>query len=57
MNIKNIETGEVRNWTLKEVLEEINRDHSGEFTPYNRNDWREGWNEWCEGEYYTLNTI
>ena len=36
-------------WTLKEVLEEINRDHSDEFSCYNETDWQEGWQEWCAG--------
>ena len=36
--------------TLKEILEEINRDRSDEWTDYNRLDWREGLREWTEWE-------
>jgi len=42
-------------WTLDEVLEEINRDHSEDWTDYDETDWREGWNEWVVGDgYYTM---
>jgi len=54
MKIKEIKSGEIFEWTLKEVLEEINRDRSEEWQNYNRTDWREGWDEWCEGDIYTL---
>jgi len=54
MKIKEIESGEVFEWTVKEVLEEINRDRSEEWQSYNKTDWREGWYEWCEGDIYTL---
>ena len=48
------ETNEVREWTLTEVLEEINRDRSDTWTPYDHNDWMDGWMHWIEGGYYTL---
>jgi len=51
--IREIETGKIFKWSVREILEEINRDHSDEFTPYDKSDWREGWAEWCEGDYYT----
>jgi len=54
MKIKEIKSSEIFEWTLKEVLEEINRDRSEEWQNYNRTDWREGWDEWCEGDIYTL---
>ena len=41
-------------WTLEQILNEINRDRSNDWTNYNENDWREGWNEWVEGEFMTL---
>ena len=41
-------------WTLEEILEEINRDRSDAWTDYDENDWREGWNHWVEGEFYSL---
>ena len=52
--IKDIETGKIYNWTVKQILKEINRDRSDGWWAYNTRDWREGWNEWCEGDCYTL---
>ncbi len=52
--VKDIETGEIESWTITDLLKEINRDRSEEWTPYNKRDWKEGWNEWCEGDCYTL---
>ena len=45
---------EIQEWSLCEILEEINRDRSDGWTNYDASDWREGWNEWVEGESYTL---
>jgi len=44
----------IEEWTLDEVLEEINRDRSAHWTDYDETDWKEGWNEWVEGEFYSL---
>tara|TARA_R100001463_G_scaffold41440_1_gene87396 strand:+ start:277 stop:483 length:207 start_codon:yes stop_codon:yes gene_type:complete len=44
----------IEEWTLQEVLDEINRDRSDEWTNYDKTDWKEGWNEWVEGEFYSL---
>jgi hypothetical protein len=44
-------------WTLDQVLAEINRDHSDEWTDYDESDWLEGWNEWVEGEFYHIVTV
>jgi len=52
--LKEISDGKVFYWTLEQILEEINRDRSEEWTDYDETDWEEGWNEWCEGEFYTL---
>lgn len=41
-------------WSLSDILTEINRDRSENWTNYNKSDWQEGWNEWCEGDYYKL---
>jgi len=41
----NIVDGETSLWTLPEILEEINRDRSDEWTPYDESDWREGLDE------------
>lgn len=48
------EVERIEEWTLECILEEINRDRSNEWTNYDETDWREGWNEWVEGEYYSL---
>ena len=47
-------SGIVKKWTIKEILEEINRDRSNEWINYDESDWREGWEEWVEGDYYKL---
>lgn len=41
-------------WTLEQIIEEINRDRSEHWTDYDETDWEEGWNEWVEGEFYSL---
>lgn len=48
------EVERVEEWTLEEVLYEINRDRSAAWTNYNETDWEEGWKEWVEGEFYSL---
>ena len=53
-NVKNLETGKLEKWTMAEILIEINRDHSEEFIPYDLTDWLEGWNEFVEGVYYSI---
>jgi hypothetical protein len=52
--VQDIETGQINEWTLAQVLEEINRDRSEEWESYDEKDWREGWDFWVEGDYYTL---
>lgn len=44
----------VEHWNIKQVLYEINRDHSEEFEEYDQTDWREGWNEWVDPQYVVL---
>ena len=51
--IKELDTGKIKDWSMKEILYEINRDHSLEFQDYDENDWLEGWDEWVEGEFYS----
>jgi len=53
-DIKVIETNEIQKWSLGDILDEINRDRSGSWTHYDETDWLEGWNEWIEGEFYSL---
>jgi len=54
VKVKDLETGEIQVWTIEQVLFEINRDRSADWTPYDESDWEEGWREWCEGDYYTM---
>ena len=46
-----------RLWSLPQILEEINRDRSSEWTDYDETDYIEGWCEWGEGEYYSCREI
>lgn len=52
--VKDISTGKIEQWTLAQVIEEINRDHSEHWQGYDESDWQEGWEEWCEGDTYNL---
>ena len=52
--IQVIETGEIQEWSLDAILDEINRDRSGSWTDYDETDWLEGWLEWVDGEFYEL---
>ena len=54
VKVRYIETGEIREWTLEDILNEINRDRSSGWSDYDEMDWFEGWNEWVEGESYEL---
>ena len=40
--LKDTTYGDLVTWTVKEILDEINRDRSEEWTPYDENDWMEG---------------
>ena len=48
IKIWNVTDEKIELWSLEKILEEINRDHSDEYTPYDENDWRKGWYEWVE---------
>lgn len=53
--VKNLETNQIEDWSIEQILDEINRDHSTEFTHHTEDDWEEGWEEWVEGYgYYEL---
>ena len=54
MKIKTIQTGEISTWSMQQVLDEINRDHNADWIPYDESDWKEGWYEWVDGEFYSL---
>jgi hypothetical protein len=53
IKIKNIETGEILDWPIEAVLEEINIDRSPQWIDYNESDWEEGWDEFVDGVFYT----
>lgn len=52
--VKEIESGKVSEWNLSDILNEINRDRSSQWTPYEKTDWRDGWENWVEGDHYKL---
>jgi uncharacterized protein with von Willebrand factor type A (vWA) domain len=52
--IQDIETGEILNWTIDEILNEINRERSHDWSDYNQSDWKQGWLEWVDGDVYQL---
>jgi hypothetical protein len=56
--IQDIKTGTVQAVPLERLLEIINdpKDTSEHWTNYTESDWRDGWNEWAEGDIYTLIT-
>lgn len=48
-------TNEILIWTMEDVLFEINRDRSEEWSDYDETDWFEGWFEWVESdEFYSM---
>ena len=49
-----LEEEKMERFTIPEILEEINRDRTDDWTPYTSDDWREGWDEFCEGNVYKL---
>ena len=52
--VKCLETDSVYRWSISEMLEEINRDRSDEWTDYTVKEWRDGWSQFVEGNYFTL---
>lgn len=42
VRVLNLETKAVENWSIEEVLKEINRDRSEIWQDYDSSDWREG---------------
>ncbi|MFG1544658.1 hypothetical protein [Halobacteriovorax sp. ZH2_bin.1] len=36
------------------IINEINRDRTDSFDEYNEDDWEEGWTEWCQSDFYSL---
>lgn len=52
--VLNQESGEVSQWTIEDLLEEINRDRNYSWIDYDESDFLEGWFEWVEGESLML---
>lgn len=52
--VLNQETGEVIEYTISDMLEEINRDRSEGWVDYDRSDFLEGWFEFVEGDILML---
>lgn len=50
--ILNVETQIVETWTIEQMLEEINRDHSDEFISSDEGDYKIGWDEWVQNAGY-----
>lgn len=45
----------INEWSMDAILDEINRDHSEDFSDYIEEDWLEGWIEWEEeGDFLTI---
>jgi hypothetical protein len=54
IEVREIHTGKHFAMTVTDLLTEINRDRSDQWTPYNLTDWEQGWYEWCDGDYYEI---
>ena len=46
--VRDTQTGEKFVWDLTQVLEEINRDRSPDWTPYTKDDWNQGWDNFVD---------
>lgn len=55
--VLNKETDEELLWYIEDVLDEINRDRSEKWVDSTKDDWFEGWAEWCEDDIYTILSI
>jgi hypothetical protein len=44
-------------WEILDVLDEINRDRSADWTDYTKDDWFDGWASWCEDDVYVMLSI
>lgn len=56
--VQDLETKEIYLFTLEDILEEINRDHSEDFESYTEENWKQGWEDWVEGYgYWTRQNI
>lgn len=49
--------GHIELWTMAQILDEINRDRSADWTPYGKRDWKEGLTEWTSYRPYDMRKI
>lgn len=54
ITVKDISTGLCSDWTVQEIVNEINRDRSENWEDYTVEDWEEGWEQWCEGDIWEI---
>ena len=54
LTVYDMDADKILHWTVKEALNEINKDRSQDWSGYNEDDWQEGWEEWVEGNEYKL---
>lgn len=53
--IKDKDTNEILLWSMEDVLREINRDRSEDWSDYDETDWHEGWFAWVEvDDFYSM---
>ena len=45
---------EVLTWYIEDVLDEINRDRTADWIDYTKDDWFDGWAEWCEDDDFNI---
>ena len=53
ITLRNVETGDYSSMSLRDVIENINRDRSEHWTDYDETDWREGLAVFTEYELVT----
>jgi len=44
-------------WDILDVLDEINRDRLADWDDYSKDDWFDGWSNWCEDDDYVILSI
>ena len=49
--------GHIELWTMAQILDEINRDRSADWTPYVKRDWKEGLTEWTSYRPYDMRKL
>lgn len=46
--VKDTSDGKIHKWSVEQILREVNRGRSSEWTPYDAKDWKEGLEEFTE---------